>query len=337
MAEKKTETLPVKAEAEEVTVVQASSPDVDMPPEMVTELVERRLEGRTRILRAALNKGVIGKGAFTLHGSGDRAKPSLNGEAVMRMAPILGIVVEFAKDDKGDLKFTKRTGKDNDADEPRFYEYEIAARGWYAERPSFIVEAIGSASTRDGFFKRKPSYNEQAIRQPLEAVSEGDVRKKCRVNAWSRVGSVLLGVKGLSIEEIEAAGYSFDDSTTIAHDGKGASRRPMRSPRPASAGKDDPILKKIGDALMAMAGNDKEIASGMLADFTRFEGNRGPVQVESLSDPKFTDKWRFRTWGEKIKPAYEEWLAQQEPAPPPDGELAFPDDPPEMPEEEVPF
>jgi hypothetical protein len=323
--------LPVKADGpHELAVAQLQPAEIDMPPEQVVQMVERRLKARTRILRAALSQGVIGRGAFTLHGSGDRAKPYLNGEAVMRAAPILGIVVEFNKDEKGNMAFARDDKKDDDPDEPRFFEMRIAGKGYYADRPKWKVEAIGVASSRDGFFKR----GRPAKRQPIEAISEGNVRKKAQANLWARIGQVLLGVKGLSVAEIEAAGYSFEGSAEVRHDGKGPSRAPARRASAPQGQKKD-IRAEMRRMLLEMAGGDVEQAAALLETFTGFDGDQGYVQgVKSVDERRFTDKWAYRTYGDKVKPAWEKWKAQEEnpmaPAPGEQGDLNLPD-------EEVPF
>lgn len=315
--------LPVKADGpREMAVAQLQPGELDMPPEQVVQLVERRLKARTRILRAALSQGVIGRGAFTLHGSGDRAKPYLNGEAVMRAAPILGIVVEFDKDEHGDMAFKKRDGKDDDPHEPRFFDMEISGKGYYADRPSWKVEGTGVASSRDGFFKR----GRPAKRQPIEAISQGNVRKKAQANLWARIGQVLLGVKGLSVAEIEAAGYSFEGSAEVRHDGKGPSRAPARRAAPAQGEKED-VRPKIRAALLEMTAGDEEAAGALLESYTGFEGGQGWVDgVKSVQDKRLTDPWAYRTWG-TVKEKLAAWKAQ---APPeeqmpeiPQGQLGF--------------
>jgi len=70
------------------------------------------------------------------------------------------------------------------------------------------IDAIGTRSSKDGFFKKYGPANEEGVKQPLPAseIDRGDVKKSAFTNLIANGITRLLGIRNLTWEELNEAG-----------------------------------------------------------------------------------------------------------------------------------
>lgn len=173
------------------------------------DCAEKQVELRLRLLHTALK-------ALKPHDIQDfDGKPYLEGEGAARiMAVIRGFKV-------GEAKFSIETIH------PHFFiECNIPMEFYGA-----TTVAIGDCSTADPFFTGRDGasgqYKRHLDRTGSEAMAArlilGDAKKKARENALSRGVSELMGIKGLSWEDLEKLGFSRSGAGAKVNYKKGSS------------------------------------------------------------------------------------------------------------------
>lgn len=80
------------------------------------------------------------------------------------------------------------------------------------------IEAIGSRSSKDGFFKKyDKSDKEKWVELPPSEIDKGDVKKSAFTNCIGNGVTRLLGIRNLTWEELDEAGIKRDNVTKIDH------------------------------------------------------------------------------------------------------------------------
>jgi len=183
---------------------------------------------------------------------------------------------------------TRRKMTDED-DEGRYYiwitegTFEIAGR---------TIEAVGTCSSRDSFFGKRHGERLQESQ-----IDQTNLIKTSYSNAVVNGVTRLLGLRSVSIEELEAAGIDISKLPKVEY---GEGTKGGVSPE------DRKHQQEIGKLLMEMAQGDEDEARAMLIDFTKFEGDDGEVHVDSLE--KLRGKWLNTTLG-KVRRAHKKYVA----------------------------
>lgn len=100
------------------------------------------------------------------------------------------------------------------------------------------IEAIGTRSSKDGFFKKYEGYGKEKTELPPSAIDKGDVKKSAYTNLLGNGITRLLGLRGLSYADLEEfAGIRKDHVARVDYKKKGEKQE--------DSGKDN---SKISDA-----------------------------------------------------------------------------------------
>jgi len=103
-------------------------------------------------------------------------------------------------------------------DEP-FFEVEEGGHFSYTYKGYFslggvTIEAIGTRSSKDGFFKR---YDKQRNELPPSEIDKGDVKKAAYTNCIGNGITRLLGIRNLTWEDIKQAGIVQSQTRRIEY------------------------------------------------------------------------------------------------------------------------
>ena len=115
----------------------------------------------------------------------------------------------------------------------------------------------------------------------MEAVDERAVAAASQTNAKVRAIGELLGLRGLSWEDLERYGFTperavgrvtFEKTTTPA-------APPQETPKasPAEEEDEEKLRQEIREWLLQKSGGDEAAAQELLKELTAFEGRRGRV------------------------------------------------------------
>ena len=163
------------------------------------------------------------------------------------------------------------------------------------------IEAIGTRSSKDGFFKRfdYSQKDEQGktlkVELPASEIDKTDVKKGAYTNCIGNGITRLLGIRNLSYEELGAAGIIVNKKVEYAQKEEDSGNKDIRAE----------ITRMIWD----MSGKDAKKAGELLESFTSFvpAGKTEADRVRGKKDVKtLTEKQLQPTYG-KIKLSYEDW------------------------------
>lgn len=84
------------------------------------------------------------------------------------------------------------------------------------------IEAIGTRSSKDGFFKKYSWENGSKTELPASAIDKGDVKKAAYTNLLGNGISRILGLRNLTYEDLqEFAGITKEQITKVEYKNKG--------------------------------------------------------------------------------------------------------------------
>lgn len=240
----------------------------------------------------------------------DSTKPYINNDGCQKIARIVGIsfgkpdiTVSYEEMPPEKEERYEDSGRIKKAAKPARRVYIVEVQGEASLMGQTITE-FGGASSEDGFYNRP---NESPVEIRLE------VRKKAMANWQGRCVRTLLGLQGLSWEDLEATGeFNRESAGGVEYKtGKHSSHKDTSEDK-ASA---DEAKAKIRDQILADVGNDNRAAAALLERMTAFKGKDGK-EVPGVSHiDKLSDGRAFTTWG-RIKPggkdreAYENALVE---------------------------
>jgi hypothetical protein len=167
--------------------------------------------------------------------------------------------------------------------------YGYTYKGYFTLGPT-TIEAIGSRGTKDPFFSRARGED-----KPVSEIDRNDVKKAAYTNLLGNGITRMLGLRGMTWEEVKGAGIDQSKTGKVDYGDK---------PEMSEEGKD--YRKKIGDMLMEMANNDKALASQYLVTYTTFVGKDGKTIKGKTSLADVNEKAMPVTYG-KIEKVYKEW------------------------------
>lgn len=160
--------------------------------EDMLEQMEKQIELRERML------AIVQKTVRPRHWRifGERAY--LEGAGGYQVGAVLGIKYEFSNG--------RKVRKDNGH---YMWIFDVTA-----ELGGRRITSIGVCASDNQFFKRKvrgPDGKEVTVAQPPEEVDEANVMKKAQENGVSRVSTALLGLRGLTANDLEKMGFDMDE------------------------------------------------------------------------------------------------------------------------------
>lgn len=116
------------------------------------------------------------------------------------------------------------------------------------------IEAIGTRSSKDGFFKKYKYAGDERLELPASEIDRGDVKKSAYTNLLGNGITRLLGIRNLTYDDLkEYAGITQDQVTRVEFK-KGGRAAPAQTKTPAlepvapatdSAGATEPQIKAI--------------------------------------------------------------------------------------------
>ena len=169
------------------------------------------------------------------------------------------------------------------------YQVVIAKGKAFSRKLGSYVEDVGVCSQRDKFFAIE---NEKL--KPIEEVDFANVIKKAVTNLYGRLIKRVVGLMGVSWEDLDKAGI------------KPGAKVDFKEKKPLS-----PEAKKIGELILEMAGGDKEAAGKMLQKFSEFKSKDGKVHSVS-SVAELSENWAKQLLP-KVEKAYQDWQIASEP------------------------
>lgn len=163
------------------------------------------------------------------------------------------------------------------------------------------IEAIGTRSSKDGFFKRYSGKGEERVELPPSEIDKSDVKKAAFTNCIGNGITRLLGIRNLTWEELQAAGIKVEGMTKVEY----------KQTEEAAGAKD--IREEIRKMILEMSAGDDNQAKALLQKFTSFipKGKTEADRVQGKAHIKdLTEKQLQPTYG-KIKEAYEKWQKEK--------------------------
>jgi len=174
------------------------------------------------------------------------------------------------------------------------YQLVMAKGKAFSRKLGSYVEDIGTCSQRDKFFAIE---NEKL--KPIEDVDFANVIKKAVTNLYGRLIKRVVGLMGVSWEDLDKAGI------------KPGAKVDFKEKKPLS-----PEAKKIGELILEMAGGDNEAAKKMLQSISEFQTKDGKSHYAS-SVTELSELWAKKLLP-KVQKAYFDWKTASEPEEGPD-------------------
>ena len=115
------------------------------------------------------------------------------------------------------------------------------------------IEAIGTRSSKDGFFKKYRYDGNERIELPVSEIDRGDVKKSAYTNLLGNGITRLLGIRNLTYEDLrEFAGITKEQVTHVEYKKGGKPQpRPQGNGKPTISDPDAPITEAQGKAVFA--------------------------------------------------------------------------------------
>jgi hypothetical protein len=258
-------------------ILNAEISNGDMPVAMgadnlvkMAEFAEKRIEAIKRIKRAALK-------VTSPHDWIDQSgKPYLNVSGAEKIARLFGISwridePEIKNEDDGHTSFTYK--------------------GYFTMGPT-TIEVIGSRSSKDPFFSRAHGKD-----IPPSEIDRNNVRKAAYTNLLGNGITRMLGLRGMTWEEVKSGGIDQSKTSKVEY-GKKEMAKKAKEQR-----------DKIGSMIMEMAGGNKKVAAGLLEEYTSFVAKDGKEVKGKSSLADLTEKQINPTYG-RVKEEYEKWRGE---------------------------
>ena len=199
--------------AEEVTTDVPAIADDNLVA--IAEKAEKRIDAINKIKRVALK--------VTNHNDwiDQNGRPYLQTSGAEKVARLFGISwridePEFVQEEDGHFSYT--------------YKGYFSLQG-------VTIEAIGTRSSKDGFFK-KYDYSQKdengkpmKVELPPSEIDKGDVKKAAYTNCIGNGITRLLGIRNLTYDDLKEAGIDVSKITQVEYKTKG---RQKTAPKPAN-------------------------------------------------------------------------------------------------------
>ena len=162
------------------------------------------------------------------------------------------------------------------------YQIVVARGKAFSKKLASYIEDVGICSQRDRFFAM-----DDGELKPVEEVDFANVIKKAVANLYGRLIKRVVGLMGVSWDDLEKAGI------------KPAAKVEFKEKKPLS-----PEAQKIGAMILEMAGGNKEAAKLMLKSLSEFEKNGQKYSVSSVAE--LSEAWAKKLLP-KVEKEYNEW------------------------------
>ncbi len=199
-------------------------------------------------------------------------------------------------------------------DRGRYYIYVCTA---LFELPSGLdsIVSVGTCSQRDTFFSTKTDWTggvKTTILKTTSDIDETNIMKSAVSNCIQNGITRLLGLRGLTWEQVEAAGLKREKAAKVGYTGKEA---PADDKATANR-------KKILDMILEMVHGEADKAGPLLQEITAWETkateDKPSRKMKGQDHPdKIPDNGTFPAL-KKVEAAYQEWK-KNHPAPPSNG------------------
>lgn len=239
----------------------------------MAENAERRIEAIKRIKLAALS--VTNANDWTDQGG----KPYLAVSGGEKVARLFGISWRI------DPPIEERTEDGH---------FSFIFKGYFSLGNSEI-EAIGTRSSRDGFF----STNKGKTLPPSE-IDRNDVKKSAYTNCVGNGVTRLLGIRNMTWEDLAKVGISRESVSKIEY----------KKQEMSEESKDMKV--EIRRMILEMVEQDEAQAKDLLEVLTRFTGKDGKQVPGKKSVEQMSEAQVKVTYG-KVKKEYEKWQKNQPP------------------------
>lgn len=271
---------------------------MEQPERMDVSVALVEAEARAKLMKAILPQlvAVCHKDNILTMGDGEKSKPYITNDGCQKIARIAGIsfgkpeVVTSYEDMPAEREERwEDSGKIRKAARPARRVYIVEVQGEASLLGQTITE-FGGASSEDGFFNRPKE-------SPIEIRLE--VRKKAMANWQGRCVRTLLGLQGLSWEDLEKTNeFRREDAAGVTYKtGKYSSQKDATADADAA----DENRRKIREQIFADVMGNAEAGADLLEVSTAFTGKDG----KEIPGVRHTDKLgegRARTTWNKIKP-----------------------------------
>jgi hypothetical protein len=171
----------------------------------------------------------------------------------------------------------------------------------YFSLSGITIEAIGTRSSKDGFFKRYRGKGDDRVELPASEIDKSDVKKAAYTNCIGNGITRLLGIRNLTWEELQVAGIKVEGMAKVEY----------KQAEEAPESKD--LREEIRKLILEMSGGDDNQAKAILQEFTSFipKGKTEADRVHGKSHIKdLTEKQLQPTYG-KVEEAYEKWQKEK--------------------------
>lgn len=264
------------------------------------EMIEKRIDYFNRLERILIQR------TKSKDWTDFKGKPWLGDAGAERFLGPCGIVVEFARDEHGLPHFVR---EEFDDERGKCYVFRIFGTASIGGRPPKI-DVCGSSSTRKRFFAEYKDAKGNKAYRALAEIDLNHVQNDALSDIYRDAVVRLLGLRGLTWEDLERMGIRRGEGGTVTFDGstpgqekKTAPRQSSSSSRGSSKGSgkasDPDDAQRIAEQRIAyqqkldsVFGTDtdgKKTAEGWLESVTSFEGDHGFVKGKRKLDD-LTDK-----------------------------------------------
>lgn len=285
--------------SEDVTTTEVARMEQPEHMNMSVALVEA--EARARLMKNILPQlvAVCHKDNILKMGNGDKSKPYITNDGCQKIARIAGISfgkpaidVSYENLPAEQAEYWEDSGKIKKKAKPERRAFIVEVYGEATLLGQTITE-FGGASSEDGFYDRPKE-------SPVEIRLE--VRKKAMANWQGRCVRTLLGLQGLSWEDLKKVGFDPEQAGGVEYEtGKYSSRKDTSEDKNAG----EEVRNRIRDMILRDVAGNQDAAVELLETVTSFKGKDGNMVKGKKNVAHLSESAANTTWN-KIKPGSKE-------------------------------
>lgn len=217
----------------------------------LAEQAEKRIDAMNKIKRVAIK--LTNKHDWTDQGG----KPYLQVSGAEKIARMFGISWRISEP----IKETMEGG-----------HFSFTYKGYFSLAGA-TIEAIGTRSSKDGFFKKYGYENGQKQELPASEIDAGDVKKSAYTNCIGNGITRLLGIRNLTYEDLkEFSGITPDQLGKVDYKKKGK----------ADAGIQEESVQKVVAKISDVRKQTGKTKAGK--DFTKYIIKNGNAEYSTFSE-----------------------------------------------------
>lgn len=224
------------------------------------------------------------------------SRPYINNDGCQKIARIAGIsfgkpdvTISFEDLPAEPAERYEDSGKIKKEAKPARRAYIVEVQG-EASLLGQVITEFGGASSEDGFYNRPKE-------SPVEIRLE--VRKKAMANWQGRCVRTLLGLQGLSWDDLEKVNFTRGKGGTVDYKtGKYSGQKDTSGDKAAA----DETRNKIRDQILSDVGGNNDAACELLEALTAFTTKDGKEIPGVRAIGRLSDSRANTTWG-RIKPS----------------------------------